>query len=463
MSAIKIKVFRKLYPEQKAIARDALNGFYNFLVIKAGRQAGKSFCLDRIGISISIRNGNHSLLWITPSHGQSKDAFERIESLTKDIPDMTYNRSNNDRHITFGNKSVISFYSAERYDNLRGKNPNAVILDEFAYFKDGAFEYAIKPYFIANKNMKVIAASTPAGKGDFWKLFNKGALNEKNYISHSLHYSMNPKANLEFINSEKSTMAANTFKQEYEGEFIFGESTVFGNFMANQVITEYKEPTKEHKHYFGIDWSTGGSGDKTVITIINEIGEVVYVYECVGNNEIKQSKELVEIIKRYNAIGYAENNGIGSTCNSLLINNFKGGYSSSVLTRFNTSQDSKQKAVQMLILDINTNDVKLPTSNLCPKLDNELSIYQVKRNKNNKLSYSHPSNRHDDYVDSLWLANKARHKLGNVSVRSGGRTPEVKERIFSNDNVTKNSNIPSYMQGKRRSIRSKIKNKGIFG
>ena len=235
-----VKIFKDLYDNQKDIARSVFSKKYSYVTIKSGRQAGKSFTLDRCGIGLALQYYNSEIIWITPTHGQSLDAFERIEHILNGKIDYVSSKSPNDRRITFNNKSRIRFFTAERYDNLRGKHPDYVILDEFAFFKEGAWEFAIKPYFIANKDLICIAASTPAGKNDFYNLYNKIS---DNSISHDLHYSLNPKANLEFIEEEKKTLPVQVYEQEYEGLFVFGSSQVFGEFINNQQINEWIPPS----------------------------------------------------------------------------------------------------------------------------------------------------------------------------------------------------------------------------
>ncbi len=58
----------------------------------------------------------------------------------------------------------------------------------------------------------------------------------------------------------------------------------------------------------------------------------------------------------------------------------------------------------------NQSEVALPTADLFPKLDNEMSTYIVKRTPTGLLTYSHETGLHDDSVDSFLIANHARVK-----------------------------------------------------
>jgi len=75
---------------------------------------------------------------------------------------------------------------------------------------------------------------------------------------------------------------------------------------------------------------------------------------------------------------------------------------------FNTTQDSKTEMVRKLIADIESLTVELPTIDLCPELHTEFSTYTYKLSPTGKLSFSHIPGGHDDYVDSLMLANYSR-------------------------------------------------------
>ena len=276
-------------------------------------------------------------------------------------------------------------------------------MDEFAFFKEGAWEFAIKPYFIANKNLICLVASTPASKNHFYDLWQRGLTKAKNYKNHRLHYTMNPATNIEFIEEERKSLPKQVFKQEYEGEFVFGSSQVFGEFSNVQRVRKWVKPNHKHrKYYFGIDWATGDGEDDTVIAIIDDMGNIVYIEEMDRVNNVKQVNRIMEIIKVYNANGYSENNSLGSVCNDIMAENGMDFW------RFTTSQSSKDVIVKQLIRDINENVINLPHICLCSKLDSQMTTFMVDRSKNGKLSYHHAPGAHDDYVDAVMLANQAR-------------------------------------------------------
>jgi ABC-type polar amino acid transport system ATPase subunit len=78
---------------------------------------------------------------------------------------------------------------------------------------------------------------------------------------------------------------------------------------------------------------------------------------------------------------------------------------------FTTTQDSKTTIVRTLISDLEASIIELPTKELEPEVYKELSLYTYKLSNNGKLSFTHQNGLHDDIVDALMLANKARNEI----------------------------------------------------
>ena len=417
-----IDLRKSLYPEQLDFVRAAIgdNGF-KFITVAAGRQCGKSWALDRYSVALSCSKTKKEILWITPTHGQSGDAYDRVLELCEGLNlIISSTKSNSGRIITFFTGTIIKFMSAERYENLRGKHPDYLILDEFAFFKEGAWKKAISPYLIANKELVVVSASTFNGKDDFYDFYERGLSDDfPSYDTHILHYSMNPNVNMEFIEEQRLMLPKAVFDVEYEGIPMFGTSSVFGDYANVQTLSILAKATAIN--YYGIDVASGGdTGDSTVLTVLNSNREVVLIEEIREAGMVDQAKKIKYVLSKYNTVyGYIEKNGLG-----LGLFNILEKYPELKISPWTTTNESKQEIVSGMLLRINTNDIKLPTAKLCSKLDYEMSEYVVSRSSTGKLVYSHPkgsSTIKDDHVDSLNIANKALDDFGG----SRSVTPKV--------------------------------------
>lgn len=420
--AINIKI-TSLQDRQRAIARAVIEtcpSLTKYHVIRASRQSGKTFLLERLVVTLAMDKGDQSGAFIMATEAQTRKVFR---SMIKWIPDALIARKNNtngSREIEFINGTLLAFFSSGSYDTVAGNSFDFLIGDEFGLWNRHAWAI-IKPTLAAKPFAKVVLASTPRGKNDFYKECVKGMSDDPFVQHYRMSYKDNAMYDLREIEDARKSMSPELFKQEYLAEFIDGISIVFGSIDKVQKVKEWAKIEQGKKYYFGLDISGDGE-DKTILTVLDEKGDVVLVHEVEAVSHPDQSRELSAIIKSFgeNIVGYGEKNGLGNSLCDLLsedkINIYK----------WTTTNDSKQDLVSDLITDINTNDISLPTPDLCPKLDDEMSMYMAVRTKTNKLSYTHPVGMHDDYVDSLMIANKARRdNLGQFS-------PTPTEDVYSN-------------------------------
>lgn len=430
MSAIAFNPFKGLQPAQKKILRGIIKTDFKYHIIRASRQAGKTYTLENVCTTLALLKPKKVGCFIMPSHGQVLKVFESILSrVPKELIQHKVN-SDKDRHIIFANGTKVLFRSSRNYDAIRGFSYDFVICDEFSFIKSEAWTQAIKPTIAAKKDSKVIIASTPRGKNLFHAFCNLG-MNPENtkYCHYFMHWSDNKHYDSDEVEDAKKTLPEAVFRQEYEAEFIFGNSTVFGDFGKYQTVkalTEY--PKAKQEYFFGIDWAGTGK-DSSVITIMNASGKVVYI-EDISDDVIKNqiSKAAAIIQKWNNAHGYSENNGLGVTSTQLLQEITEHTYS------FTTTNDSKQQLVNALITSMGEGTIQLPCTEACSELDNQMSTFQVKRTATGKLQYSHMDNTHDDYVDSLLLANQARLRLSGNRVSVAGFS-EDDDEIYDEDMV----------------------------
>jgi len=398
---------------QKEIFKDIISldiSEGKYFAIRAGRQSGKSWLLERIAIYYSLKFNNKINAFIMASNSQIIVKFNDIKRL---IPQFIKETKNQPGfcEITFINESSLRFFSAGSPNSIIGNAFDYLFCDEFALWKNGVYEQIVEPTILMRPNSKIIMVSTTRGRNLFYTFCNNGMssnIEHKRYRHYRMTYKDNikksglPNYDPEFIEEKKKSTPENIFRQEYEGEFIFGTSQVFGDFLKYQ-ISSYGKPTQ--RNYFGIDWAGTGE-DETVLYIINENGEPVFIYECISNKTPEQVREMIPILKKYNASGYGEMNGLGKGGTEMIQE------TEIDITPFWMSNESKNELVSSTLINLSEGQLKLPDSNLCAKLDNEMSTFEVKRTSTGKVTYSHSDNCHDDYVDAMMMANKARVEFG---------------------------------------------------
>ena len=149
-----------------------------------------------------------------------------MEKALQGSPFVT-NINRGDLIVEFDTKSSIQFYSADAYDSIRGETFDALICDEFAFFKPEAWNEVLKATVLV-RGKKVLILSTPKGKNQFYNLFNLAEHN-KNYISFRGSSYDNPFIDPEEIKEAQRNLPDHVFKQEYLAEFLDNGSSVFRN------------------------------------------------------------------------------------------------------------------------------------------------------------------------------------------------------------------------------------------
>ena len=305
--------------------------------------------------------------------------------------------SNNysDNFLKLKNGSTIYFRSAERYDNIRGFTFDYAIIDEAAFIKQEAWTEAIRPTLVV-KGKKVLFISTPKGKNWFHELFQLGiSPDHSNYKSYKGTSYDTPFIDAEEIEDAKRTVPANVFKQEYLAEFLDSGGEVFTNLNK---IEFSRWPTQQGKVFCGID--LGKQEDFTVATFMDSQGQVLEIYRNNKSQWNVMVKEIIQLLKKWNASTLVEVNSIGD----VIFEQIKQSHSDT--HPFTTTSKSKNEIVEGLILDVNEQSIVIPSKQLFEPLQHELEVFTYEYNpKTRNVRYTHPTGMHDDTVISLSLAN----------------------------------------------------------
>ena len=385
---------------QKKVISDFSNSEHKFGTVVTSRQWGKSLLGQNLLLYWLLQNPNQKGCWISPIYNQAKKVFQELSDASQSII-----QSSNKAELTikFVNGSTVQFLSSERPDSVRGFSFHYMVVDEAAYVNERGFETAILPTLTAI-GKKCLIISTPKSKNWFYKYYLKGVNENSEYISFRGKSTDNPYVNETFINEQRLSLPDDIFRQEYLAEFTEAGSEVFRNVDAACVVNEYVRQNKVDRCYFGVD--TGLSNDYSVLTILNEAGRVLLIDRLRGENINTIANRFNDILSRFRIEGgYVETNGIGRAMFDLMSprnRRAKG---------FTTTQDSKTQIVRTLISDLEAGVLELPTKELEPEAYKELTLYTYKLSNNGKLSFTHASGMHDDLVDSLMLANKARSEI----------------------------------------------------
>lgn len=391
----------KLHPGQKRIWNEIEEADKMFNIIRCSRQWGKSYIITSLLIYYSYMHPRYTLsdgtiktcknLFVSPTVSQVKIVFKQIVKMLKQFDKNIYvNQS--DIYIRLSNGVELYFKGVDKPDNIRGIDVSYMFCDEAAFYKNGTWSDILsKMLTVAGR--KAFLVSTPKGKhNEFYNMDMQGISGNKLYCSTYGTWEENPYANITLIKDAELSSPEHSFKQEYGAEYIDDGGEVFRNIERVSTVKQFHPFIKGMTYFAGVDF--GRKNDSTVLTILNNRREVVYVLSQKGGEWTVMLDNIVDKLKEYNPITLAESNGIGDMPFQILRSKH-----SKVIEHI-TTQKSKKTIIEGLIKSINLQDIKLLDKKFYPAMFNELSSYQMIGDK-----YSAPEGLHDDHVMSLAIAN----------------------------------------------------------
>lgn len=396
------------YAHQRAVI-DAIGKSkcsYKTVVVKSSRQKGKSFMIANILLYFALNWNKTKNICVSPTLKQAKNIYKTIMDAIEKTG-IVKNSNATDLEITFINRSIIRFLSAEMGESLRGYTVTGILcIDECCYISDEVFN-TIKPWVDYNKS-PILMVSTPYVKeGFFWQYYNYGLEGVNKVITvdwcdPKFKKEMDKILPPERLEEYRKTMPANKFKSEYLGEWLDDEGTVFIQFKDCAKDVQIRP---NDKLFVGIDWAMGGGNDDTAVAIINDKGEQVFLDYFNNLTPTQQIDRIVEDLNPYMrqiVVIQPELNSLGGVLTDNLKERLQG---RARIEGFNTTNQSKNE----LVMDLQTAfEQKTITILNDPKQMRELSFYTADYNpKTKNVSYNAPLGLNDDLCIALMLAYNA--------------------------------------------------------
>lgn len=394
------------YKHQKAVIDELKNAKKQGkrVVTVSSRQKGKTFMIANLLLYYALNYVRVNCFCLSPTLKQSKSIYSTIYDVVANTG-LVVKANAADYEISFINKSKIFFKSAEQGEALRGYTADFLCIDECCFISDEVF-YTVAPWADA-KNAPVLMVSTPYIKeGFFWNFYNYGLEGINNTVTidwSDPQYKEDIEKILppEKLEEYRKVLPKNQFKTEYLGEWLDNEGVVFDNF-KECVIN--KSLNSNDKLFVGLDWASGVDADETVISIINNNGEQVFID---GWNDLNTTQTIDRVMSIINPLMSqivsitTETNSIGKPYTDLLTERLSPQHRNKV-QGFTTSNSSKGDLVSDLQVAFQEHKVSVLDDD---KLLRQLMAYAAEYNpKTKNVTYNAPRGLHDDRVMSLMLS-----------------------------------------------------------
>ncbi len=386
----------KPHDNQRLIHDSINNENYKYYVCNIGRQFGKSMLAINQILYWMINYNGCNIGWVSPIYKQSKKVFDDLEKATAKSGLFEYNRT---ELQVKGFKSTLSFFSGEKPDNLRGNTFDYLVVDEFAFTRQNLWDEVLSATVLV-KGKKVIFISTPKGKNHFYTLSKTHNYDERYKYFHFSSYD-NPMIDKRDLDERRKTLPDHVFKQEYLAEFLDNNSGLFKNIQDCINIAP-----NNGNYYGGLD--IGRADDYTVLTIINQDKQEVFIDRWRQNEWSKIIDNVAEKINFYKAKTYVEVNNQGDVFFELLKKKCP-----NYVQPFTTTSKTKPMLIENLAVAFENLEINILNVNW--HID-ELEAFTYIYNSNTRnVQYSAPQGMHDDSVISLALAYQASKKINSLS------------------------------------------------
>ena len=383
--------------------------------IKAPRQVGKTTVLMAILLyyGCSFRNG-FSII-IEPTYKQCIRVYNEMREAFKPI-------------LTDSGKSqlVLEFITGSKVQFLSGESDVAsfqgyvckdgvLCVDEAAFITDDVF-FALTPTTDVH-HCPIILTSTPRfRKGFFYDYYVEGCNGSLSVRSFDWGgKSILSESKLDFY---RRSLPERLFRNYYMGEFTDAIGSVFGSF--NHVLSnEFDSPTyyemkwqKNIDCYCGIDWGTGQGQDYTVISFFNSNLQQIYIERWNDLDETQTIERITRLLSEYRPkVTQYEKNGIGAVYGGLLSKAVASAGLNVGLRQFVTSNSSKAKLVNKMVVAIQNNDVQLLNNET---LISEMTSYESDVTASGNVIYNGAKGCHDDMVIATLLSYDAASRNGSM-------------------------------------------------
>jgi phage FluMu gp28-like protein len=241
---------------------------YRFKILVCGRRWGKSLLAAVSLIECAVKGGIG--WWVWPSFPMAMTGWGMLMGLlmplvTAKVVDV----QRQERKIVFPGGGSIQMKSSERANSLRGEGLDLVVVDEWAYIKQGrkVWEADLRPA-LADKMGKGMLITTPNGMDHVYEYYQH-ALKKDWEDFHPYHFPTwtNPFIPRSEIAAAKKNLPKDIFDQEYGALFLEDAASYFTKMDLVMKARPQLKAKKDHWYRAGLDISR--YHDKTVLGIVD--------------------------------------------------------------------------------------------------------------------------------------------------------------------------------------------------
>jgi len=301
------------------------------VIVKSGRQVGKSTTTIGWLLHYILFNQEKIVGILANKAITARELLSRLQTSYQHLPKFLQQglREWNKGSLELENGSKV-IASSTSSSAIRGFSFSCILLDEFAHVQRhiaNEFIRSVYPTISSGKDTKVIIVSTPNGFNLFYKFWNDAESGNNTFFPFKVHWSNVPGRDDEWYKRTVSTIGADSFRQEYEAEFLGSTNTLISTerlqemsfndpIFSREGLDVFEEPKEDHTYNITVDVARGQGNDYSAFSVF-DITEIPYKIVAKYRDNMVAPLHFPNIIntvgKRYNyAYILVEINDIGS-------------------------------------------------------------------------------------------------------------------------------------------------------
>ena len=371
------------------------------LVACMGRQTGKTTTIAIKAVHLAFSNADVTVLITAPSRRQSIIMFSKIASfIFRTVLRKSVVRSTQTTIQLSNGSEIIALPCSEHL--LRGFTAHMVIVDEASFIPEEVVTNILYP-MLATTNGSLILLSTPWGKDHFFYR----AFVDPDFSVHRVKSCECPLISEKFLKKQREFMTTETYRMEYEAEFIEAATSYFPQDLIRSCINPELElesdlevlGRQEGDFYAGCD--LGKLQDYSVFVTVQKTQDYIkLVFLREFPLETSYSHIIGFIVQANRRFNFQkiliDRSGVGE----VVTEEIKAQGLTSAEGKSFTEQ-SKAEMLANLRVKMEQGAFKMPYNHrLCQQINEQRYEYT----KSGKLRFWHPPNSHDDQLWALALA-----------------------------------------------------------
>lgn len=251
---------------------------------------------------------------------ETRNGFISITSISRETKNVPV-------YDLVGVQDCSCFYA----NNILVHNCNIILLDEYAFVPKNIadqFYRSVYPVISSGTTTKLIMVSTPFGMNHFYKMWNEAVQGINGFAFHRVFWNQIPGRDDKWRVDTINKIGAESFRQEFEGEFIGSAGTLIAPDVLKSLtyikpyyedidgLKIYVAPKPKRVYMLSVDTSEGLGLDSHAVNII-DITEYPYVQVCTFRNNMLDPMLLPDVVfslatKYNNAYVIIELNSMGT-------------------------------------------------------------------------------------------------------------------------------------------------------